>query len=145
MMQHTQTHRASPPPSSSKNSNKKPAAANQTRSSARVQKKEPKLTIKTSPHSPVYPGLVSPVSLASSNEDSDYDDDIIISSPPQQQRRRLSIAELCNHPKNEGMPDVQLTKDEFEALEGFGRFGRTPSVYLDSLRDLALIANIDYC
>ncbi|KAI8880509.1 hypothetical protein K501DRAFT_335326 [Backusella circina FSU 941] len=152
MMQHTQTHRAAPPSSSSpKNSNKKSTAVTQTRSSARVQKplkKESRLTIKTTSHSPVYPGLVSPVSLSSCNDESDYDDDIIISPPPpppQQQRRRLSIAELCNPPKNEGMPDVQLTKDEFEALEGFGRFRHTPSVFLDSLRDLASIANIDYC
>lgn len=49
-------------------------------------------------------------------------------------RRRLSIADLCNPISTSS---IYLTKDEFEALEGFDKFRHSPTVFFDSLKDLA--------
>ncbi|KAL0077948.1 hypothetical protein J3Q64DRAFT_1665205 [Phycomyces blakesleeanus] len=59
-------------------------------------------------------------------------------------QRRMSVADLCNPgatPVSE-FKTIHLTMDEFEALQGFGRFRYTP-VYYDSLRDLASMAMIE--
>ncbi|CAO0799277.1 unnamed protein product [Mucor circinelloides] len=97
-------------------------------------------------------GLISPVSLSSSSpkrqvfsssSEAEDEEDVVIHTPPLKRTRRLSVADLCN-PLNDVVPSTptttsihNLTKDEFEALEGFGRFRHSPTVFFDSLKDLA--------
>lgn len=97
-------------------------------------------------------GLISPISLSSSSpkrqifsssssSSDEEDEDVVIHTPPLKRTRRLSVADLCN-PTNEPLntPNTSIhniTKDEFEALEGFGRFRHSPTVFFDSLKDLA--------
>jgi hypothetical protein len=160
MMQHTQTHR------SHYGGNKKnmiQTKANSTRSSTRAQTRKelqvpptenrgstcrydesrsPLPSIKTQP-SPTFPGLASPpASLPSpismkyesySSSSSDEEEEMI---PPLHRPRRLSVADLCNPPQVSSSHDVHLTRDEFEALEAFGRFRHTPSVFVTSSRNL---------
>lgn len=109
-------------------------------------------------------GLISPVSLSSlspkrnhsrqhyssSEEDDDDEDDEYQSHQPitpTVTRRRLSVADLCNpSTSTTNYSSIHLTKDEYEALEGFGRF-RYPSspssVFFDSLKDLASNVHIE--
>ncbi|GAA5813256.1 hypothetical protein MFLAVUS_006731 [Mucor flavus] len=85
-------------------------------------------------------GLISPVSLSSpkhiiqesigstgsySSSDEEDDDESTHMMSPLPSRRRLSIAELCNPTTT----CVFLTKDEFEALEGFDQFRHSPTVF----------------
>jgi hypothetical protein len=143
MMQHTQTHRNSP-------YIVKDQHGRDTRSSTRAQTKrggkakaacEPsnQLHIQTA-HQPSS-GLISPISLcspqkhyaysSSSSEEEEEDEEYI----PNKKSKRLSVADLCNPPINDTSFIYNLTKDEFEALEGFGRFRHTPCVFSDSLKD----------
>lgn len=143
-MQHTQTHRTNNYPSGSKE-------RQHTRSTrAQVKKGESceELVTKTlhmQTHHSLSSGLFSPVSPQSSSSPSptstkkrEYSYSTCSSSDeeeaPSTSRRRLSIADLCN-PTSIG--PICLTKDEFEALEGFGRFRHSPTVFFDSLKDLA--------
>ncbi|KAF1806847.1 C2H2-type zinc finger transcription factor [Mucor lusitanicus] len=107
-------------------------------------------------------GLFSPVSLSSSSpkrqifsctssstsseeEEEEDEEDAVIRTPPLKRTRRLSVADLCN-PTNDAVPSApttsihNLTKDEFEALEGFGRFRHSPTVFFDPLKDLAHVS-----
>ncbi|KAI8886766.1 hypothetical protein K501DRAFT_331055 [Backusella circina FSU 941] len=88
--------------------------------------------------------LPSPVSIkyeSSCSSSSDEEEEMVL---PLHRPRRLSVADLCNPPEGStsSSHDVHLTKDEFEALEGFGRFRHTPSVFYTGLRNLA--SNIDH-
>ncbi|CAO3610402.1 unnamed protein product [Mucor fragilis] len=107
------------------------------------------LYIQTHGQRPSASGLISPVSLSSSSpkrqifsstsstssEEEDEEEDAVIHTPPLKRTRRLSVADLCN-PTNDAVPSTpttsihNLTKDEFEALEGFGRFRHSPTVFL---------------
>lgn len=131
-MQHTQTHR--------NNSNysiisHKRDTRSTTKAKRHVQKKN--IYIQTS-HGLVSPISLSPtnknhsLSMCSSSSSSEEDDDDFHYVP----KRRLSIADLCNPLETEETHSKlhQLTKDEFEALEGFGRFRHTPpSVFFKDL------------
>ena len=59
----------------------------------------------------------------------DSSDEEITCLPPTQQEPPL-------------LKELHLTQDEFEALQGFGRFQRTP-VIMDSFRDLASVVHIE--
>lgn len=112
------------------------------------------LYVQTQPSINTQSGLVSPISLSSpqkhytytsSSSEEEDDEDLLIDSPPNKKSRRLSVADLCNpingHPTCSDTSFVHnLTKDEFEALEGFGRFRHAPSVFSDSSKDLAFQA-----
>jgi hypothetical protein len=50
-----------------------------------------------------------------------------------------SIKSLC---KLAPLKELHLTQDEFEALQGFGRFRHTP-IFIDSFRDLASVVYIE--
>ncbi|GAN00910.1 hypothetical protein MAM1_0003d00336 [Mucor ambiguus] len=117
------------------------------------------LYIRTNGQQPSPSGLISPVSLSSSSpkkqifsstsstssEEEDEEEDAVIHTPPLKRTRRLSVADLCN-PTNDAVPLTpttsihNLTKDEFEALEGFGRFRHSPTVFFDPLKDLAHVS-----
>ena len=107
------------------------------------------LYIQTHQHQSHSSGLISPISLSSSSpkrqisssSSDEEDEDIVIRTPPLKRTRRLSVADLCNPtnaPLNTPNTSIHnLTKDEFEALEGFGRFRHSPTVFFESLKDLA--------
>jgi hypothetical protein len=163
MMQHTQTHRNSRYSIVAKHQQGRDTRSS-TRAQTKGGKstksacEEPvinnQLFIQTSHHSSSG-GLVSPISLSSpkkhyayssssseEEEDDDDDDNELILISPNKKSRRLSVADLCNPTNappicNDASFIYNLTKDEFEALEGFGRFRHTPSVFSDSLKDLA--------
>ncbi|CEP14377.1 hypothetical protein [Parasitella parasitica] len=116
------------------------------------------LFIQTQQH-PINPcGLFSPVSLSSSSpkrqlcsssssSDNEDEDVVIFQSSPLKRTRRLSVADLC-HPTNLPLhtpPTTihNLTKDEFEALEGFGRFRHSPKAFFDPLKDVAQVSRYD--
>ncbi|KAI8643125.1 hypothetical protein BD408DRAFT_415304 [Parasitella parasitica] len=123
-------------------------SANENRSSLTVNGES--LFMQTQHHSANPCGLVSPVSLSSSSpkrqlfssssssSDNEDDDGIIFQTPPLKRTRRLSVADLC-HPTNLPLHTpptsiYNLTKDEFEALEGFGRFRHSPTAFFDPLK-----------
>ncbi|KAG2195278.1 hypothetical protein INT47_005053 [Mucor saturninus] len=149
MMQHTQTHR-----SNSYNIITAKERHHTRATRAQVKKEETNEEIKKplqiqTTHS-VSSGLFSPVSPQSNTPSPNpkkraYSYSSCYSSDEEgstssthtntpTSRRRLSIADLCN-PISTG--PVCLTKDEYEALEGIGRFRHSPPVFFDSLKDLA--------
>lgn len=142
MMQHTQTHRHHHSVNNSSNSNdsssmQSKSRAQQRRSSMSKIKDEARkpaaLSVDTTSlsHENTYGGLVSPVSLGSPKQ---WDE------MPASPKRRLSVADLCNPPEEY---QVNLTPDEYEALEGFARFHENP-IFFDSLRNLAAAACIEH-
>ncbi|KAI9022725.1 hypothetical protein CLU79DRAFT_750409 [Phycomyces nitens] len=153
MMQHTQTHGVYRTQTFSEDGKPFSGTESGTRGSS-TNKRHPDLCVDPISYDPSpggNNGLVSPVSLGSpycerpcsTDSSSDEDDD----SNPQTTtnvQRRMSVADLCNPgatPVSE-FKAIHLTMDEFEALQGFGRFRYTP-VYYDSLRDLASRALIE--
>ncbi|KAI8388208.1 uncharacterized protein BYT42DRAFT_611277 [Radiomyces spectabilis] len=159
MMQHTQTHRSHRPSHSSLGTDH---AGPGTRSSTRMRqqhreaeqqrRRSTDLHVDTvndkhdlqSRRSSVHNDmdLISPVSLASpesfSSVDSEPEEDLHphpSTTTTEPKSRRLSVADLCN-PVDEKERLIHLTKDEFEALQGFSRFGQPSTFYLDSLQSL---------
>lgn len=57
-------------------------------------------------------------------------------------QQRISVNQLCNNSNPEPLKELHLTQDEFEALQGFGRFRETP-IFMDSFRDLASVVYIE--
>ncbi|KAI9475677.1 MAG: hypothetical protein EXX96DRAFT_540261 [Benjaminiella poitrasii] len=90
----------------------------------------------------------SPSTCSSSFSDEEEEEEEDLPSLKQKnkmKKKRLSIADLCNPPTTASSTTnmLNLTKDEFEALEGFGRFRNlSSSVFFDSLRCLT---SQDYC
>lgn len=133
MMQHTQTHR-----NNSYNIISPNTRSTRASSQRHHHKEENNLHIDTAATTTTScSGLISPVSLSSpkhiiqestgsySSSDEEDDDESTHMMSPLPSRRRLSIAELCNPTTT----CVFLTKDEFEALEGFDRFRHSPTVF----------------
>ncbi|KAI8372011.1 hypothetical protein EDC96DRAFT_501270 [Choanephora cucurbitarum] len=56
-----------------------------------------------------------------------------------QRNDKMSLDQLCQSPP---LKELHLTQDEFEALQGFGRFRHTP-IFIDSFRDLASVVYIE--
>lgn len=124
MMQHTQTHRSTPD-------------FKHHHYSQRRRKPSASLTINTTKGAKFRPeeSLISPVSLPSTCSSSDGED--------QRRRRCLSIADLCNPSSSQDQPannrtDVnrELSQDEVEALQAFGRLHRTAPDFFESLKNL---------
>ncbi|KAI8076199.1 hypothetical protein BDF21DRAFT_422789 [Thamnidium elegans] len=139
MMQHTQTHRNNSYNIISPNTRSTRASSQMKMNQESCQDKR-NLHIDTeSTTSPPTSssGLISPISLSSpkhtrqestcsySSSDDDDEEESTHMMSPLPSRRRLSIAELCNPTTT----SVFLTKDEFEALEGFDRFRHSPTVF----------------
>ncbi|KAG0734257.1 hypothetical protein G6F57_007296 [Rhizopus arrhizus] len=58
-------------------------------------------------------------------------------------KRKMSVAELCQQEQQPVLlKELHLTQDEFEALQGFGRFKHTP-ILIDSFRELAQVVYIE--
>ncbi|KAI8365518.1 hypothetical protein BD560DRAFT_332546 [Blakeslea trispora] len=58
---------------------------------------------------------------------------------------KMSLDRLCQTSSTLPSPplkELHLTQDEFEALQGFGRFRHTP-IFIDSFRDLASVVYIE--
>lgn len=154
MMQHTQTHRNNNYNIITGGSNQSKSSCNHkentTRSSTRVaQRQQQHQQQQQSSPSPLF----SPKrnhsrqhSSTSSSEEEDEEEEM--EHPITPTRRRLSVADLCNPSDTitnatTNMNNIHLTKDEYEALEGFGRFRHSPSVFFDSLKDLASTVHIE--
>lgn len=117
MIQHTQTHKS-------------------TRS------KSPSSTISSSSASSV-------TSLSSSSSNSIYEPENTPEFIIQQQNNHHNQADSSDEESSINLPqskpilkELHLTQDEFEALQGFGRFKHTP-VFIDSFRDLASVVYIE--
>jgi (p)ppGpp synthase/HD superfamily hydrolase len=169
MMQHTQTHRNGYSIVTASQS-KEQAGQRSTRQASQqpIKKAAEQPTKKNSSNLYIQTGLSSPTttttlaslsptttkrqhkrqySSSSSSEEEEEEeeedhDPITPTSSFSRTKRRLSVADLCN-PVNEKQPQIYLTKDEFEALEGFGRLNySTEDLFNYSLRDLASNAHI---
>ena len=57
-----------------------------------------------------------------------------------QRNDKMSLDQLCQ--SSPPLKELHLTQDEFEALQGFGRFRHTP-IFIDSFRDLASVVYIE--
>jgi hypothetical protein len=80
----------------------------------------------------------------SSMADSSDDEDLRTTTKTlgQQQGDDLVVTDLCESSEQPPLKELHLTQDEFEALQGFGRFKQTP-VLMDSFRDLAAVVHIE--
>ncbi|CAO3681194.1 unnamed protein product [Rhizopus stolonifer] len=56
-----------------------------------------------------------------------------------EEQQIMPVAEICQPTL---LKELHLTQDEFEALQGFGRFKHTP-IFIDSFRDLAQVVYIE--
>ncbi|KAI8097887.1 uncharacterized protein B0P05DRAFT_522501 [Gilbertella persicaria] len=61
-----------------------------------------------------------------------------------QKCEKMSLSQLCQTSISSPplLKELHLTQDEFEALQGFGRFKHTP-IFIDSFRDLASVVYIE--
>ncbi|KAG2196740.1 hypothetical protein INT46_004658 [Mucor plumbeus] len=169
MMQHTQTHKSrskSPSANSSTantTTNTNTDIANETTSTSEtsVPSLEPSMTTTPTnmrelrPSTIKYEPETTPEFIMSSNTtaaDSSDEEGPLIS---RRRRRRLSTTTTTTtilHPMSPPttattppspiLKELHLTQDEFEALQGFGRFKHTP-IFIDSFRDLASAVYIE--
>ncbi|KAI8884246.1 hypothetical protein K501DRAFT_248239 [Backusella circina FSU 941] len=133
MMQHTQTHRTTRHRNSS---NLQPSIC--------THEPNPILYEPESTPEFITPEISAENLSCSSMADSSDDEDLRTNtkSLEQQQGENLVIAELCDSSEQPPLKELHLTQDEFEALQGFGRFKQTP-VLMDSFRDLAAVVHIE--
>ncbi|KAI9271015.1 hypothetical protein EDC94DRAFT_596849 [Helicostylum pulchrum] len=143
MMQHTQTHRNNSYNIISPNTRSTRASSQRNHHHHKEEKPCQKNlhidTKSTTTAATSCSGLISPISLSSpkhtlqestgsyssSDDEEEDEDESTHMMSPLPSRRRLSIAEICNPTTT----CIFLTKDEFEALEGFDRFRHSPTVF----------------
>jgi hypothetical protein len=94
-----------------------------------------KLTRSKSPSLP--PTLISS-SSSTSTISSQYEPEATPIDSSDEEGPIKSICKLSPSP----LKELHLTQDEFEALQGFGRFRHTP-IFIDSFRDLASVVYIE--
>lgn len=126
MMQHTQTHKATR--SKSPSSTLSMSSSTSTTSSIYEPELTPELTLSNSHQL-----------IDSSDEDHSINGSYPTTSPSLSSSATTTTTTTQTPPL---MKELHLTQDEFEALQGFGRFKHTP-IFIDSFRDLASVVYIE--
>ncbi|KAI9472244.1 MAG: hypothetical protein EXX96DRAFT_583369, partial [Benjaminiella poitrasii] len=160
MMQHTQTHKAtrnkSPSATTEASSStyhcSAPKTSSSTTSIVNTYDKAPKFIMSNHPNMMMTDSSSSDEESSSSSSTS--------SSHSHHMRDRIAVNHLCQNQQQQHLhpilpstatssapsppllKELHLTQDEFEALQGFGRFKHTP-IFIDSFRDLASVVYIE--